>query len=87
MKITVQDVINSEVNIRDYMLVGENGRIFVDGASLGEVLIDKSEEWDELKKKNKQYLESVQKAVAHFNQDEHQEGMSELQKALRGKSE
>lgn len=32
---------------------------------------------------NKCYRESIKEAIAYFNQDEHQLGMAELQKALR----
>ncbi|MCG5104417.1 hypothetical protein [Oceanobacillus alkalisoli] len=56
MKVTVGDVTNNKVNVRDYMGVDEEtGRIFVDGLKLDTVLIDKSEEWDELKRQNERY--------------------------------
>lgn len=36
----------------------------------------------ELEKQNKRYREAIRKAISHFNQDEHFDGMAELQKVL-----
>ncbi|MBN6206248.1 hypothetical protein JYK21_07275 [Ralstonia pickettii] len=61
MKVTVGDVTNNKVNVRDYMGADEEtGRIFVDGLKLDTVLIDKSEEWDELQQQNKRYREALE---------------------------
>jgi len=49
MKITVRDVTNHEVNVRDYMRYDEEtGNIYVAWEHLDTVLIDKTEEWEEL---------------------------------------
>lgn len=49
MKITVRDVTNDEVNVRRYMSYDEEtGKIYVDWEHLDTVLIDKTEEWEEL---------------------------------------
>lgn len=40
-------------------------------------------EFNLLKKQNKRYRDEVRKAVGHFNQDEHPEGMAILQSLLR----
>src|SRR5690625_4499349 len=37
---------------------------------------------DKVKAQNKRYREAIGKSIAHFNQDEHQEGMTCLRKAL-----
>lgn len=61
MKVTVGDVTNNKVNIRDYMSVDEEtGRICVQGEELDRVLIDKSKEWDELKKENARLREALE---------------------------
>ncbi len=61
MKVTVRDVTNNKVNVRNYMNVDEEtGRIYVDGLNLDTVLIDKSKEWDELKKQNERYREALE---------------------------
>lgn len=39
-------------------------------------------ELEEVKEDNKRYREAITKAIAHFNQDEHVEGMIELRKVL-----
>lgn len=38
----------------------------------------------DLRDENKRYREAIQKAIAEFNQDEHQRGMAELIKVLEG---
>ena len=38
----------------------------------------------ELQEQNKRYREAIKRAIGKFNYDEHQEGMSILQKALEG---
>lgn len=39
-----------------------------------------------LEGQNDRYREVIEKAISHFNQDEHQEGMSVLKNVLRGES-
>ncbi len=69
MKVTVWDVTNNKVNVRDYMSVDEEtGRIYVDGLKLETVLIDKTAEWDELKQKNKRYREAIDKIKECVNE-------------------
>lgn len=61
MKVTVRDVTNIDVNVRDYMNYDEEtGRIYVDLTKLDEVLIDKTEEWERLKEENKRYREYLE---------------------------
>ncbi len=68
MKVTVWDVTNGKCNVRDYMGVDEEtGHIFVDGLKLDTVLIDKSAEWDELKRKNEIYREAFDR-IKHSNE-------------------
>lgn len=62
MKITVGDVTNNRANVRDYMdFDDETGRIYVQGEHLATVLIDRSDEWENLKEKNKRYRELLEK--------------------------
>lgn len=61
MKITVRDVTNNEVNVRDYMRYDEEtGNIYVAWEHLDTVLIDKTEEWERLKKQNKRYQKALE---------------------------
>lgn len=61
MKVTVGDVINNKVNVRDYMTYDEETkRIFVDGNALDVVLIDKSDEWQKLKDENRRYKQALE---------------------------
>lgn len=50
MKVTVGDVTNNKCNVREYLTCDEDGTIFVDLDALDTVLIDKSNEWDNLQR-------------------------------------
>lgn len=68
MKVTVWDVTNSGCNIRDYMNVDEDtGRIYVQMEHMYTVLIDKTEEWESLKKELYDAKEEV-KALSERNE-------------------
>lgn len=85
MKVTLGDVTNSKVNVRDYMGVDEEtGRIFVDGLKLDTVLIDKSAEWDELKRKNERYREVIDSMRLHAH---YPEIIKQIYEALEDESE
>lgn len=67
MKITVGDVTNSRVNVRDYLSVSdENGRIYVKFEAMDEVLIDRTAEWDELRAENAH----LRKALEFYAEEE-----------------
>lgn len=60
MKITVGDVMKSKANVRDYLSTHPtNGRIYVNADCSDVVLVDKTSEWDELKKQNEMLRESI----------------------------
>lgn len=67
MKITVMDVMNSKSDVREYLSVHpENGRIYVNSKAENVVLIDKTEEWDELKAENAH----LRKALEFYAEEE-----------------
>lgn len=84
MKITVGEVMNNKADVRDYLSVHEDGRIFVNIEAFDKVLIDKTDEWDELKAENERLREALKLVRSGFCTDEDMEFI--VDNALKGVS-